>query len=148
MIRLQTEAGALELTPDQARKAVEDLNAALFALAVHEQEQERAARAADLWQQWLAAGAVATVGGHLVRRTAAETQMLRQGRTAAEPVPLGVMFARPIWSRYQPGIKAHFHQGPGLPVCGMGPTWRTVEPPPSDGTGKYCKRCLNYAEAK
>lgn len=148
MIRLWTEVGVLELTPDQARKAVEDLRAALHAHAEDEHRRARDARAADLWQQWLAAGALATVGGHLVRRTTAGAMLLRRGYIEGVPVPLGTLFARPVWSRYHPGNKAHFYQGPGLPVCGMGPTWRTVEPPPADGEGRYCKLCLRHARTK
>ena len=120
------------LSPDEARQLVLDLQEAA-------RKQAREAKAAALWAEWLAAGAIAETGGGLLLRRDG-WQWLRPGRVDSERVPPGVLFATPVWGLTFGGAKAHYWLGLGKRWCGRPDRLCKVVDPGADGV-ELCKQC-------
>ena len=126
------------LPPDEARQLILELQAGLFALQETARKQAREARAAALWAEWLAAGAIAETSGGLLRRDG--WQWLRPGQVDAERVPPGVLFVAPVWGVTFSGKKAHYWLGLGKRWCGRPDRLCKVVDPEADGV-ELCKSC-------
>ena len=127
------------LLPDDARKLIQELQAALFALQEAARKQEREAKAAALWDEWLAAGAIAETSGGLLLRCPG-WEWLRPGSIRSERPAAGATFVTPVWGLTFGGEKAHCWLGPTKRWCGRPDRLVKVVDPKADGV-ELCKMC-------
>lgn len=135
-IAITSPATRYLLSPDEARQLILDLQAALQETA---RKQAREAKAAALWAEWVAAGAIAETGGGLLLRRDG-WQWLRPGCVDAVRVPPGVLFAVPVWGVTFSGEKAHYWLGLTERQCGRPDRLCKVVDPEADGV-EMCKSC-------
>jgi len=139
MIRLTLPGGSVELTEEQAHTAILELQAALLAFQEAARNQAREAKAAALWAEWLAAGAIPETSGGLLLRCSG-WEWLRPGSIRSERPPPVATFVAPVWGLTFGGTKAHCWLGTNKRWCGRPDRLVKVVDPKADGV-ELCKMC-------